>query len=57
MAENTPTHYKITVNRPLEFARARFRPGGRYTLKAEVYDQMKAEHDVAIASAEPMRKG
>ena len=52
-----PTHYKITVNRPLEFARARFRPGGRYTLKAEVYDQMKAEHDVAIASAEPMRKG
>lgn len=51
----TPTHYKITVNRHIEFAAARFRPGARYTLKASVYDALKAEHPEAIASASPIR--
>ncbi|MFO7805758.1 MAG: hypothetical protein R6V30_08845 [Paracoccaceae bacterium] len=52
-----PTHYKITVNRPFEFARARFRPGARYTVTAEVYDQMKADHGEAIKDADPIKKG
>lgn len=52
-----PTHYTVTVNRPFEFAGARFRPGARYTLKATVFDDLKAEHPEAIASSEPMKKG
>jgi hypothetical protein len=51
----TPSHYRITVNRYLEFATARFRPGARYTIKASVYDALKAEHPEAIASASPIR--
>lgn len=50
-----PSHYKITVNRHLEFAAARFRPGARYTVKASVYDALKAEHPEAIASASPIQ--
>lgn len=50
-----PTHYKITVNRHLEFASARFRPGARYTVKAAVYDALNAEHAEAIASASPIQ--
>lgn len=51
-----PTHYRVTVNRPLEYAGARFRPGARYTLKAAVYDGLKADHSEAIATAEPLKK-
>lgn len=50
-----PTHYKITVNRHLEFAGARLRPGARYTVKASVYDALNAEHPGVIASADPMQ--
>lgn len=51
----TPSHYRITVNRHIEFAGARFRPGARYTLKASVYDALTAEHPEAIASTSPIR--
>lgn len=51
----SPTHYRITVNRPLEFARAQLNPGARYTLKAAVYDALKADHPEVIASAEPVQ--
>lgn len=51
----TPSHYRITVNRHIEFATARFRPGARYTIKASVYDALKEEHPEAIASASPIR--
>lgn len=51
----SPSHYKVTVNRYFEFAGARFRPGARYTVKASVYDAMKAEHPEAIASADPVQ--
>jgi hypothetical protein len=49
-----PTHYKITVNRPLEVMSARFRPGARYTVKAAVHDAIKEQAADAIATAEPM---
>jgi hypothetical protein len=51
-----PTHYRVTVNRPFEYAGARFRPGASYTLKAAVYDGLKADHPEAIATAEPIKK-
>ena len=50
----TPSHYKITVNRYFEIASARFRPGARYTIKAAIYDALKAEKPEAIASADPI---
>lgn len=50
-----PTHYRVTVNRPLEYAGARFRPGARYTVKAKVYDDLKKDHPEAIASADPLK--
>ena len=50
-----PSHYKITVNRPLEVMNARFRPGARYTVKAAVHDKIKDEAVDAIATAEPMQ--
>jgi hypothetical protein len=49
-----PTHYRITVNRPLEVANARFRPGARYTVKAAVHDALREQAADAIATAEPM---
>jgi hypothetical protein len=52
-----PTHYRVTVNRPFEFAGARFRPGARYTLKATVFDDLTAEHPEAVASSEPIKRG
>lgn len=51
-----PTHYRLTVNRPLEYAGARFRPGARYTIKAAVFDGLKAGHPEAIATSEPLKK-
>jgi len=52
-----PTHYRVTVNRPLEFAGARFRPGARYVVTTAIYDGLKADHPEAIATAEAMNKG
>ena len=49
-----PTHYRITVKRPLEIVNARFRPGARYTIKAAVHDTIKEQAADAIATAEPM---
>lgn len=49
-----PSHYKLTVNRPLEVMNAKFRPGARYTVKAAVHDKIKDEAADAIATAEPM---
>ena len=57
MAKSSATHYQITVNRPFEFARARFSPGARYTIKAAVYDAIQAERPEAIATADPIKKG
>jgi len=53
MAQKKPTHYRIRVNRRFEFARANFRPGGVYTVKAAIYDKMNEEIPEVIASAEP----
>jgi hypothetical protein len=50
-----PTHYRMTVNRPLEHAGARFRPGARYTVTAAVYDRLKADNEAAIATAQPIK--
>jgi hypothetical protein len=52
-----PTHYRVTVNRPLEFAGARFRPGARYTVTAAIFDSLSADHPEAIATSEPLKKG
>lgn len=52
-----PTHYRVTVNRPLEFAGARFRPGARYTVTAQVFADLEAAHAEAIATSEPLNKG
>lgn len=49
-----PTHYKMTVNRPVEAANASFRPGARYTVKAAVYDGIKAKTPDAITKADPI---
>jgi len=57
MAENSATHYQITVNRPFDFARTQFRPGARYTVKASVFEAMQAEMPEAIATADPIKKG
>ena len=54
---NDPTHYAVTVNRPFEFARARFLPGARYTVKASIFEAMQAEMPEAIATADPIKKG
>ena len=50
-----PTHYRVTVNRPLEHSGARFRPGARYTVTAAVHDGLKTDHPEAIASADPLK--
>ena len=52
-----PTHYRMTVNRHFEHAGARFRPGGTYTVKASIYDEIKNDRPEAIATAEPMKMG
>ena len=52
-----PTHYQVTIKRPLMFANARFKPGARYTLKAATFDALKAEHPDAIGESVPMKVG
>ncbi len=50
----TPTHYKLTVNRPVEVAGIMMKPGARYTVKATVHDQMKQDHPDAVTKADPL---
>ncbi len=49
-----PSHYRLTVNRPVEVANTRFRPGARYRVKAAILDQIKNQDPAAIVSAEPV---
>ncbi len=49
-----PTHYKMTVNRPIDVAGIVFKPGANYTIKATVYDEIKQNHAAAVVKAEPM---
>lgn len=49
-----PTHYRMTVNRPIEASGIVFKPDARYTVKAAVYDVIKEMAADAIASADPM---
>lgn len=49
-----PTHYRMTVNRPVEASGIMFKPDARYTVKAAVHDKIKEVAADAIASAEPM---
>lgn len=51
---NSPTHYKLTVNRPIEASGIMFKPDARYTVKAAVHDKIKEVAADAIASVEPM---
>ncbi len=52
-----PTHFKITVNRPVEVANTRLRPGARYRVKAALYDAIREAAPDAIASADPVSAG
>lgn len=49
-----PTHYRMTVNRPIEASGIVFKPDARYTVKAAVHDAIKEMAADAIASADPM---
>ena len=49
-----PTHYRLTVNRPVTASGMNFNPGSRYTVKAAVHDEIKEAAADAIASADPM---
>ena len=49
-----PTHYRLTVNRPVEASGMNFNPGAKYTVKAAVHDRIRELAADAIASAEPM---
>jgi len=52
-----PSHYELTVNRPVEIAGIRFRPGARYRVKTAIYDAIKQASPEAIASTSPILKG
>ena len=49
-----PSHYELTVNRPVEVDGIRFRPGARYQVKAAVYDAVKRASPDAVASVSPI---
>ncbi len=49
-----PTHYRLTVTRPVTAAGLNFNPGAKYMVKAAVHDQIRDQAPDAIASAEPM---
>lgn len=53
MAKN-PTHYRMTVNRPVAASGMNFNPGSKYTVKAAVHDAIKETAADAIAAADPM---
>ncbi len=52
-----PSHYELTVNRPVEIAGIRFRPGARYQVKTAMYEAVKQASPEAIASTSPVHKG
>jgi len=49
-----PTHYKLTVNRPIEIAGIMMKPGARYTVKATIHDTIKQDHTEAVVKADPI---
>ncbi len=49
-----PTHYRLTVSRPVTASGMNFNPGSRYMVKAAVHDEIKEAAADAIASADPM---
>jgi hypothetical protein len=49
-----PTHYRLTVNRYVELANARFRPGARYTVTAAIHERLDKDVASAIATLEPV---
>ena len=46
-----PTHYRITVNRPVEAGGTRLRPGARYTVKAAVHEALRKDTPEALVEA------
>lgn len=46
-----PTHYRITVNRPVEAAGTRLGPGARYTVKAAVHEALRKDTPEALVEA------
>ena len=52
-----PTHYTLTVNRPVEVANTWLRPGARYRVKAALHDAIREAAPDAIASADPVYAG
>ena len=52
-----PSHYELTVNRPIEITGVRFRPGARYRVKAAMYDAIRQASPEAVASVAPTSKG
>lgn len=50
----SPTHYRLTVNRPVTASGMNFNPGSRYIVKAVVHEAIKVQAADAIASADPM---
>lgn len=49
-----PSHYRITVNRPVAASGMNFNPGARYLVKAAVHDVLREASADAIASADPI---
>ena len=49
-----PSHYELTVNRPVEVDGVRFRPGARYQVKAAMYDAVERESPDAVATVSPI---
>ena len=49
-----PTHYRLTVSRPVSAFGMNFNPGSRYTVKAAVHDGILEQAADALATAEPM---
>ncbi len=52
-----PTHYQVTIKQPVTFAGVSFKPGRRYTLKAKLHDDLKAEHPDAFEQSVAMKAG
>ena len=51
-AAPTPTHYKLKVKAPIYEAGTQFVPGPTYTVKAAIYDKIKA----VVENAAPIIK-
>lgn len=49
-----PTHYRLTVNRPVEAYGMNFNPGAKYLVKAAVHDRIREQAADALAEAQPM---